>query len=119
MEHLNGEALRTARRAAQIVFQDPFASLNPRMRVNEILEGGCGFAASRCFAVRAYGARRRAARKGRAAARRAAPLSPRVLRRAAAATRDRRALAVEPRLIVADEPTSALDVSVQAQILNC
>jgi len=37
---LTGEALRTARRAAQIVFQDPFASLNPRMRVNEILEEG-------------------------------------------------------------------------------
>src|SRR5207248_10712580 len=40
MEQLNGEALRTARRAAQIVFQDPFASLDPRMRVNEILEEG-------------------------------------------------------------------------------
>ena len=40
LETLNGEALRTARRAAQIVFQDPFASLNPRMRVSEILEEG-------------------------------------------------------------------------------
>ena len=40
LEKMNGEALRTARRAAQIVFQDPFSSLNPRMRVNEILEEG-------------------------------------------------------------------------------
>jgi peptide/nickel transport system ATP-binding protein len=40
LDTLQGEALRTARRSVQIVFQDPFASLNPRMRVSEILEEG-------------------------------------------------------------------------------
>ena len=68
---LDGEALRTARRAAQIVFQDPFASLNPRMRVNEILEEGVASLRPDVTRGRSDGARRRAAGKGRLAARRA------------------------------------------------
>ena len=115
---LQGEALVEARRSIQIIFQDPFASLNPRMRVLDVLEEGL-------LALRA---------ELDAAARR--DLLERLvdqvgLRRDAldryphefsGGQRQRIAivcvLAVQPRLIVCDEPTSALDVSVQAQILN-
>jgi peptide/nickel transport system ATP-binding protein len=115
---LEGDALRDARREVQIIFQDPYASLDPRMRVFDILEEGL-------IALRP---------EMDAPARRARleQLADQVgLRREAlerwphefsGGQRQRiaiaRALAVQPKLIVCDEPTSALDVSVQAQILN-
>ncbi len=115
---MEGAALQAVRRDLQIIFQDPFASLNPRLRIYQTLEEGLITLRPELDA---------AARRARIEA-----LVERVgLRRDAlerwphefsGGQRQRiaiaRALAVEPKLIVCDEPTSALDVSVQAQILN-
>jgi len=115
---LQGEALRAARRSIQIIFQDPFASLNPRMRVFDLLEEGLLALRPELNAdmrrstletmVDRVGLRRDALQRY------PHEFSGGQRQRIAIA----RALALEPRLMVCDEPTSALDVSVQAQILN-
>jgi len=115
---LEGDALREARREIQIIFQDPFASLDPRMRVLAILEEGLQALRPEMDAparrarietlVEQVGLRRDSLDRF------PHEFSGGQRQRIAIA----RALAVQPRLIVCDEPTSALDVSVQAQILN-
>jgi peptide/nickel transport system ATP-binding protein len=115
---LSGEALRRKRAAMQIVFQDPFSSLNPRMKIGAILEEGMAALMPDLDPP----ARRRRARElldqvglpEDAATRYPHEFSGGQRQRVAIA----RALAVNPKLLILDEPTSALDVSVQAQILN-
>ncbi len=115
---LQGAELRAARRDVQIIFQDPFASLNPRMRVAEILDEGLA-ALQPDMAVDERRSRIERITEQVGLRREALQRWPHEF---SGGQRQRiaiaRALAVAPKLIVCDEPTSAVDVSVQAQILN-
>jgi peptide/nickel transport system ATP-binding protein len=115
---LIGATNRAQRAAMQMVFQDPYASLNPKMRVAEILEEGMtalnidGNSAARQTHIDTLLDQVGLARSSKW--RYPHEFSGGQRQRIAIA----RALAVSPRLLICDEPTSALDVSVQAQILN-
>ena len=115
---MNAEELRALRRRAQIVFQDPFSSLNPRMTVGRMLE--------EVLVVHGLGGDEAGRKRRVAELLEIVGLLPehadRYPHEFSGGQRQRigiaRALSVEPDFIICDEPVSALDVSVQAQVLN-
>ncbi|CCW34863.1 ABC-type uncharacterized transport system, duplicated ATPase component [Chthonomonas calidirosea] len=109
---------RALRREIQVVFQDPYSSLNARMNIREILTEG--------MVIHGIGANAREREERAAELLKQVSMSPDALDRYphefSGGQRQRiaiaRALSVEPQFLVLDEPTSALDVSVQSQVLN-
>lgn len=117
LNNLSDKALKAMRSSLQIIFQDPYSSMNPRMTVNQVIEEGMLTSAIKDPLEKTRKVDELLERVG---------LRPDIKYRYphefSGGQRQRiciaRALAAEPEVIICDEPTSALDVSVQAQILN-